>query len=217
VINYRVNHTTHYSYSQPVSSCHNEAHLLPRNLAHQLCLHSQLQIQPLPAVYHEREDFFGNRVTYFAVQESHTTLAVTALSEVQIVPKDIPDWASALAWEEVRTLLRHDLNPNMLEARQFLLDSPFVGTSQVLADYAKSSFSSGRTLLDAAHDLMRRIHKDFTYDPEFTTIATPLSEVFEYRRGVCQDFAHLALGCLRSLGLAARYVSGYVETLPPPG
>ena len=214
---YRVNHTTRYRYREPVSLCHNEARLLPCSLPHQLCLHSQLQIQPLPTVYHEREDFFGNRVTYFAVQEPHTLLEVTALSEVQIVPRDIPYLGSALAWQEAGTLLRRKLDPDVLEIRQFLLDSPLVSTSQVLADYAKPSFSSGRTLLEAAHDLMQRIHWEFTYDPEFTTIATPLSEVFEHRRGVCQDFAHLAIGCLRSLGLAARYISGYVETLPPLG
>ncbi len=123
---YRVNHTTRYRYREPVSLCHNEARLLPRSLPHQLCLHSQLQIQPLPTVYHEREDFFGNRVTYFAVQEPHTLLEVTALSEVQIVPRDIPYLGSALAWEEVGTLLRRKLDPDVLEIRQFLLDSPLV-------------------------------------------------------------------------------------------
>lgn len=217
MISYRVSHTTQYHYREPVSLCHNEAHLLPRSLPHQLCLYSQLQIQPQPAVWHERKDFFGNRVAYFAVQEPHTTLEVTALSEVQIIPRDIPDLESALAWEEAGTLLRRDLDPNVLEVRQFLLDSPLVSTSQVLTNYGKPSFSSSRTLLEAAHDLMRRIHEEFTYDPEFTTIATPLSEVFEHRRGVCQDFAHLAIACLRSLGLAARYVSGYLDTSSPPG
>ena len=214
--NYHISHTTRYRYHEPVSLCHNEAHLLPRSLPHQLCLHSQLQIQPLPAVCHEREDFFGNRVSYFAVQEPHTLLEVTALSEVQIVPRDIPDLRSALAWEEVGPHLRHGLDPDVLEVRPFLLDSPLISTSQVLADYAAPSFSSSRTLLEATHDLMRRIHWEFIYDSEFTTIATPLNEVLEHRRGVCQDFAHLAIGCLRSLGLAARYVSGYLETLPPP-
>lgn len=217
MIHYHIYHTTQYRYSEPVSQCHNEAHLSPRSLPHQQCLHSQLQIQPTPAVYQEREDFFGNRVVYFALQEPHTTLEVTALSEVQILPENLPHPGIVSAWEEVRTLLHHGLDSSVLEARQFILDSPLVCISQTLASYAEPSFSNGRPLLEAVHDLMRRIFREFTYDPEFTTVTTPLNDVLVHRRGVCQDFAHLAIGCLRSLGLAARYVSGYLETLPPAG
>lgn len=216
MISYHVRHTTEYRYSRPVSLCHNEAHVQPRGLPHQRCLYSQLQIHPAPTVRHEREDFFGNRTTYFTIQESHMTLVVTAISEVQILPVVLPDFNSTLAWEEARTRLHHDQSRDVLEARQFRLDSPFVSASAELADYAAPSFSRGRPLLEAVYALMKRIHSEFTYDPEFTTIATPLRIVFEHRRGVCQDFAHLALACLRSLGLAARYVSGYLETFPPP-
>jgi transglutaminase-like putative cysteine protease len=105
----------------------------------------------------------------------------------------------------------------ILDARQYILDSPMITISPELADYAQSSFLPNRTLVDVVHDLMGRIYKDFTYDPTFTTIATPLSDVLSFRRGVCQDFAHLAIGCLRAYGMAARYISGYVETLPEPG
>ncbi len=213
---YRILHATRYTYSAPVSLCHNEAYLLPRPLLHQRCQESQLEIEPIPTILREREDFFGNRVTYFAVQEPHTVLVVTATSQVQVNPGAPPDLATSSAWETVRERLCQDANSEGLAARQFVLDSPFVNTSQTLATYAAASFYPGRPLLDAVHELMRRIHQEFTYDPHFTTVATPVSDVFEHRRGVCQDFAHLALGCLRSVGLAARYVSGYLETISPP-
>ncbi|MBI3799104.1 MAG: transglutaminase family protein [Deltaproteobacteria bacterium] len=214
---YRVKHVTHYRYSEPVSLCHNEAHLLPRSLSHQRCLDAHLHIAPRPAVYHERKDFFGNRVVYFSIEESHATLEVTASSEMQLSPIPVPELGATPPWEHVQTLLRHEENRGALEARQFVLDSPFVETDGSFAEYARASFAPGLPLLAAVHDLMRRIFTEFTYDPEFTTIATPVSEVFAHKRGVCQDFAHFAIACLRSLGLAARYVSGYLETMPRDG
>jgi transglutaminase-like putative cysteine protease len=217
VTRYRISHETRYRYSKSVSLGHNEAHLLPREAPHQRVLQSELRIQPEPAVCLTREDFFGNAVTYFAVQEPHDTLVITAESQVEITSVPTPDLDGSPAWEAVRERLRVDLGEEVLEARQFLLDSPFVSAAEPLHRYAMPSFPSGRPLLAAVHDLMRRIHADFVYDPAFTTVATPLAEVLAHRRGVCQDFAHLAIGCLRSLGLAARYVSGYLETVPPPG
>lgn len=214
---YRIHHETRYRYSKPVSLCHNEAHLLPREAPHQRVLQSELRIRPKPAVCLTRKDFFGNAVTYFALQESHDMLVVTAESQVEVTPVPAPDLGHFPPWEEVREHLGSDLGEEALEARQFLLDSPFVSADEPLHRYAVPSFLSGRPMLEAVHDLMRRIHADFVYDPEFTTVATPLAEVLAHRRGVCQDFAHLAIGCLRSLGLAARYVSGYLETVPPPG
>lgn len=217
MIQYRISHTTRYHYSEPVTLCHNEAHLLPRNLSRQRCLDARLHIAPRPAVYHERKDFFGNRVVYFSIEEPHLALEVTALSELQLFPLPSPDLDATPAWEEVQHLLRHDTGRGAIEARQFLLDLPFVSAHVSFAEYASPSFASGRPLLSAVHDLMQRIFTEFTYDPTFTTIATPVSEVFEYKRGVCQDFAHFAIACLRSLGLAARYMSGYLETLPQEG
>lgn len=214
---YRITHETHYSYSKPVSLCHNEAHLLPRTLPSQRVQRAEVRIHPEPAAYHERKDFFGNAVTYFSVQEAHKTLVVTATSEVEVDVPLLPELSSSPSWKQVRKRLRSDLGPETLDARQFVLDSPFVSAGEALANYAKPSFAPGRPVLNSVHELMSRIHADFTYDPKFTTLATPLSEVLEHRRGVCQDFAHLAIGCLRSLGLAARYVSGYLETTPPPG
>jgi transglutaminase-like putative cysteine protease len=168
-------------------------------------------------VYQERKDFFGNRVVYFSIEEPHETLAVTALSELQLFPLPLPDLEATPGWEEVQRRLRSEVNRGVLEARQFLLDSPFISAHASFADYASASFAPGRPLLSAVHDLMRRIFTEFTYDPEFTTIATPVSEVLVHQRGVCQDFAHFVIACLRSLGLAARYVSGYLETLSQEG
>ena len=217
MILYRTSHTTLYHYSDPVTLCHNEAHLLPRNLSRQRCLDARLHIFPRPAVYHERKDFFGNRVVYFSLEEPHEALEVTALSELQLFPLPPPDLDATPAWEEVQHLLRHDSGRGAVEARQFLLDSVFVNASGLFAEYARPSFAMGRPLLAAVHDLMRRIFTEFTYDPTFTTVATPVSEVLEHKRGVCQDFAHFAIACVRALGLAARYVSGYLETRPQEG
>ena len=120
-------------------------------------------------------------------------------------------------WESVRALLEQDHSPPGLEARQFVYDSHYVKASPALAAYAAPSFPANRPVLEAARDLTRRIHQDFQYDPKATTVATPIQEVLEHRRGVCQDFAHLQIGCLRALGLSARYISGYLRTVPPPG
>jgi transglutaminase-like putative cysteine protease len=165
----------------------------------------------------ERTDFFGNPVTFFTIQEPHHELTVTAHHMVSVSPFALPEPAQTPAWEEVRQVLSSDRGPRSLDVYQFVFDSPYVTTDPELADYAAASFAAGRPLLEAVLDLTRRIHTDFRYDTKATTVATPLSEVFSARRGVCQDFAHLQIGCLRSLGLAARYISGYLLTTPPPG
>lgn len=215
MIPYTIVHTTRYRYSLAVPHCQNEAYLLPRSFDRQQCQTSQLQINPTPAVYQERVDFFGNRVAYFAVQETHTVLEVTASSRVMLSPAMLPALQDSLPWEEVRQGLVHDRDPE--HARQFVLDSPLVGADQVFAEYAAPSFSPQRCLLEAVQDLMQRLYRDLTYDPDFTTVATPVHEVLHHRRGVCQDYAQLAIACVRSMGLAARYVSGYLETVSPPG
>jgi transglutaminase-like putative cysteine protease len=215
---YRVMHRTQYSYAQPVTLCHNEAHLRPRDFERQRCAAHTLDIDPPPADRTEREDFFGNPVCHFSIERDHSHLCVTALSEVEIREADrTPEPRATMPWEEAAASLRRTDSPAVLGARQFVLDSPLVGPTPEIGQYAAALFGPGRPLIEAVHALMERIHRDFVYDPGFTSIATPLSVVFEHRRGVCQDFAHLALACLRSRGLAARYVSGYLETLPPPG
>ncbi|TCV79283.1 transglutaminase family protein [Sulfurirhabdus autotrophica] len=217
-MHYRVIHKTEYEYSEAVGVSFSEARLLPRTTANQNCRNSQLQVFPVPTDYRERVDFFGNRAVYFSIREPHQQFVVTATSEVHIDPQEAQlNFSQGLDWESVRLMLRQKRDEQTLDALQYTLDSPFVSASPELAAYAQISFPRGRSLLEAVNDLMGRIHKDFTYDPEFTTLATPLSTVLEHRRGVCQDFAHLAIGCLRAHGLAARYVSGYIETFPPPG
>lgn len=215
MIRYSIHHITQYQYSDPVTLCHNEAHLLPRSLARQRCLDARLYVQPTPTVYHERKDFFGNRVVYFSIEEPHSTLAVTASSEMEMSPLALPDVQATPPWEEVQQLLRQGMSRGVLEARQFMLTSPMAPANAIFAAYAAESFPPERPFLLATQELMRRIFTEFAYDPEFTTVATPVSEVFDHKRGVCQDFAHFAIACMRSLGLAARYVSGYLETLPP--
>lgn len=213
-MNYRVTHRTEYAYAAKATLGHNEARLIPRDLPHQVCSISRVNVEPAAASYRERVDFFGNQVSYFSVEEPHDRLAITATSEVRVsapatAGKDRP-WDEAVQKAGI-------LDGDGVAACFFMFDSPLVAQDEALADYARPSFPAGRPLLEAADELMRRIYADFEFDPESTTVSTPLKTVLQLRRGVCQDFAHLALGCLRSLGLPARYVSGYIETLPPPG
>ncbi|MBN2791965.1 MAG: transglutaminase family protein [Desulfuromonadales bacterium] len=216
---YRVIHTTQYLYSAQVGLCRNEACLLPRDTNRQVCLTSQLQIEPQPADLRERRDSFGNRISHFSVQQAHEKLQVTATSEVSNRPREanILELGNGLSWEAVRNHLSSEKSQAVLEALPFLYDSPMIGEAHLLTEFARPSFGSERPLGEAVADLMQRIYREFKYDPGYTTIATPLSEVLANRRGVCQDFAHLGIASLRAMGLAARYVSGYIETLPPPG
>jgi transglutaminase-like putative cysteine protease len=156
-------------------------------------------------------------VTFFAVQEPHRTLTVTARSTVEVTPREGPSPDHTPAWETIRDTLRHDRSAAVLEAYQYLFDSPHITCSARLRHYAAPSFRPGQPLFGAVFDLTRRIHTDFTYDPQATSVSTPLHDVLRARRGVCQDFAQVQIGCLRTLGLAARYVSGYLVTQPPPG
>lgn len=214
---YRVTHTTEFIYEARVGLCYNEARLLPRDLPQQSVQTSGLQIEPMPHDYYERFDYFGNRTAYFSIQQPHDQLSVTAHSEVDTSATIPEETAGRLSWEMARERLRNVRSAEILDASQFVLDSPTVVVNELILNYALPSFTPGRPLIEAVHDLMQRIFHEFNYDPEFSTIATPLKDVLEHRSGVCQDFAHLAIGCLRSMGLAARYVSGYIETEPPPG
>lgn len=214
---YQISHSTTYQYAAPISLCHNIACLLPRNTPYQQVVSSYLQVTPRAASVHERVDLFGNRVHHFAIQRTHQSLTVTAHSEVLIRPMEYPGLLQTTRWEEVRDNILLDNSPAGLEARAYLLPSPFIAPTDVIRGYAEESFQPERTVLEAMLDLNHRIFTEFTYDPHFTTVVTPLEEVLEHRRGVCQDFAHLAIACVRAMGIPARYVSGYLETLPPPG
>lgn len=212
---YRVVHRTEYEYGLPVELAHNEARLRPRSFRSQRCLMTELSIDPVPTVVRDRFDYFGNAATYFALALPDRRLTVVATSEVEVIaPREDEALAFSSSWEEVRDRLAESSATNLLEAREYILDSPMVAASEALRDYARESFPAGRPLFAAVSDLVRRIYVDFRYDPDSTTIGTPLASVLEQRRGVCQDFAHLAIGCLRSFGLAARYVSGYIDSAP---
>lgn len=214
---YRITHTTRYGYQDKVPLCQNQGCLAPRDTPAQTCRRSRLVIRPRPVIVEEHQDDFGNRVHYFAVETPHTELSVIAVSQIETNLPALPDLATSPPWETVRDNLREDFTPAGLEARWFALDSPFIATTPEITDFARAVFPPGRPLLEAANALMDKIFTEFTYDPGFTTLVTPLHEVLEHKRGVCQDFAHLMIAALRGLGLPARYVSGYLETLPPPG
>jgi len=215
---YRVTHRTEYEYASEVSSSYSQLHLLPRDSPGQRCRTAEVVVAPLPEDYRERTDFFGNRVVFLAIHQPHKQLTVTATSVVEVDER--PDALSLFGqrpWEEARDAVRGGRVPDPIDTAQFVLDSPLVESSDAYREYATASFSSGRHLLDAVTSLCSRIHADFAYAPGSTSVTTPLSEVFEQREGVCQDFAHVGIACLRSIGLPARYVSGYLETDPPPG
>jgi len=223
-IKYKVTHTTEYYYNEPVPLCHNLIRLWPRDTVHQRCVTCSLTISPVPAERHDRVDFFGNHATWVSLQEPHKVLRVEAVSEVEVQPSvPPPSDPNGPSWESVVELLswrgdaRRPPDPVLLAVREYTFDSPQLKAGPELADYARPSFPPRRPLLAAVIDLTQRIYKEFTFDARATTVGTPVLDVLRNRRGVCQDFAHLEIGCLRSLGLAARYVSGYVLTRPPPG
>lgn len=214
---YYVQHTTTYTYTETVSICHNELRLKPRVTPRQACLAHALQVQPGPAGLRHDTDYFGNQVTFLMVQEPHRHLRITATSTVEVRPGEVPPGMATPAWETVRDALPHDRSASGLEAYQYVFPSPSIPLWPAVRRFAAASFAPGRPLLEAVWDLTGRLYTTFTYDQKATTLSTPLHEVLRTRRGVCQDFAHLQIACLRALGLAARYVSGYLVTQPPPG
>jgi transglutaminase-like putative cysteine protease len=214
---YAVSHTTTYHYTEPVSLCHNLLHLCPRQSPRQTCHHSQLFVSPEPATLQTQLDYYSNPMTLFTLQVPHQELKLSAQHRIEVHAADSIRLHDSPPWEQVRDLLLTDRAPAFLEAYQFVFDSHYVQRCVELRHYAASSFTPDRPLLDAMMHLTHRIHRDFRYDAKATSLATPLREVLLHKHGVCQDFAHLQIGCLRSLGLPARYVSGYLQTKPPPG
>jgi transglutaminase-like putative cysteine protease len=213
---YRIVHRTTYRYKSPVSIGDHVACLSPRNLPHHRCLSNEIRITP-HATCNERTDYFGNRLCFFTVQEPHSRLVVEARSEVVIDEDERPNSARDCPWEEAAQSLPHDRTPASLDAYQFVFESPRIRPSAEFAKYAARSFQPGRPFVAALLDLTARIHTEFKFDSKATSVRTPAEEVLKKRRGVCQDFAHLQIACLRSLNLPARYVSGYLRTYPPPG
>ncbi|MBI1842921.1 MAG: transglutaminase family protein [Verrucomicrobia bacterium] len=214
---YDITHTTAYDYAGGVSVSHHILRLTPRQTARQSPFTAEVLVDPPPAVVTSHSDYFGNITHFIAVERSHQRLAVTSRSRVGVRPAFIPEEEETPTWENVRAQCREDRSGQALEAHEFIYASPRVPVSDVLAEYAAPSFLRDRPILGAVVDLTRRIHADFKFDASATTVTTPVEDVFEQRRGVCQDFAQLEIACLRSLGLPARYVSGYLESDPPPG
>ena len=213
----RVVHRSTYHYGDAVTTSHHEARLAPRASETQHTIAHDLDIEPSPAVWRRRFDYFGNRTIHFSLSEPHRSLDVHAASVVELTPRPLPEVTRTPPWEVVRETLRTSRKRDGLDAYQMTLPSPYVDKLPALLDYGAMSFLAGRPVLDAVRDLMRRIHEDFVYDPRATEVSTPLADVLALRRGVCQDFAHLMLGCMRAHGIAGRYVSGYLFTRPPPG
>ena len=217
-MNYKVRHLTTYSYNEPVLVSHHLAHLAPRMLPWQICRRASLRIRPQPAeIESHGTDYFGNPTTFFTLHDQHRTLSVEATSRIELKSREHPAPDDTPCWESLLDILENARTTELLDAKEFCYASPLVVPSETLAAFAAPSFPPDRPILAGLLDLMHRIHRDFTYDPEATTITTPLEKVLTDRRGVCQDFAHLGIACLRSLGLPARYVSGYLLTRPPPG
>ena len=217
-LRYRVRHATAYDYGEDVPVSHHLLHLTARPHPRQRVRRSLLTVEPTPAVRSDRVDYFGNTVTYVAVQEPHRSFTVIAESEVEVFDGPALDPDATTPWEQVRDSLRGLSGPeDGAEITQYCFDSTLVASSPELLNYARASFTPGRPVAAAAIDLMTRINEEFAFDPTATTVSTPIAEVMRKRRGVCQDFAHVIIGCFRAVGLPARYVSGYLRTLPPPG
>lgn len=208
---YHVRHSTTYRSPEPVTMGYHQAHLSPRDTPGQRVISHQLDISPVPADRADHVDLYGNRFSYFCVEEPHQVFDVTATSEIEIL-KRRPLANPVSKWEPAIQSATAD--PLMCD---FVTPSPLITTGGEIAAYAEPSFPAGRPLFDCLTELNHRIYRDFAYRPGWTTVSTPLADVLASRRGVCQDFAHLAIACLRSMGLAARYVSGYIENLPPEG
>lgn len=214
---YRIHHRTTYKYVVPVSVGNHVACLNPRSFADNQVTASTLHIHPAPQTRTERTDYFGNRLCFFTVGEPHDELVVEARSEVVRSAGAATGGPPALPWEESTGALAGNHSLEGLDAYQYQFESPRVRMRPEYAAYALQSFTPGRPMRDALLELTRRIHRDFQYDSKVTTVRTPTEEVFKKRRGVCQDFAHVQIACLRSIHVAARYVSGYLRTYPPPG
>jgi transglutaminase-like putative cysteine protease len=214
---YRVVHVTEYAYADPVATSHHLLHLAPRDTDRQICRHDALSVSPGPSLQAERLDHFGNRTTYFEVQEPHRQLIVESRREVELLPLPSPPAGGGPEWETARDLVRQPTDATLLDACEMTYASPFVRLSDDVAAFAAPSFAPRRPLLDAVADLTHRIHEDLAYDQAATSVSTPVDEVLRLRRGVCQDFTHLEIACLRAMGLPARYVSGYLVTMPVAG
>lgn len=214
---YRVTHATTYHYEAEVSVSHHLLHLQPRELPRQRVEAFDLLIEPVPTSRSHRLDAFGNEAEVVAIEGAHRQLEILMACRVTVLPAPSLEGVATPAWEEVAAACAGMGWSEAVEAGEFRFDSPHVRRGPACGAYARRSFPPGRPWLEGVRDLCLRIHEEFEFDPRATTVSTPVEQVLSGRRGVCQDFAHVMLACLRTLGLPARYVSGYIETLPPAG
>ena len=215
---YNISHITRYLHDDVASLSHNELFLTPRRTPTQNCVKSAITLSPEPSTFSQRVDFFGNTVTTTTIQGPHNALEITAASQVVLTPVPLSmEPEQTPAWEQVKSMVQQHATAETLEAFQFLFASPMIPVDEKFAAWSRDLFAPGTPVLKGALALTDRIFTGFKYDPGATTTTTPVETAFEMKRGVCQDFAHIEIACLRSLGLCARYVSGYLHTLPPPG
>lgn len=213
---YRIQHSTTYTYDADVTGSYGVFHLRPRDLEWQRCVSHEITVEPAPSDLLVHDDLYGNAKSYFHVTEPHQTLVVTAVSQVEVEQQQLPADLLAVPWERARPAERGD-QPDAWSATDFTYPSPYIEVPPGIEEYTRTSFTPGRPLGEAAVELMHRVHDDFTYKFGSTSVSTPVSTLLEKKMGVCQDFSHFMVSGLRSLGLAGRYVSGYLATRPPPG
>ena len=207
-------HVTTYRYQEPALQCQNHVRLTPRHSPRQQVIESSLEIDPEPEPVRTHIDYFGNVVQSFRVNREHTKLVIIATSVADLTPLPPIEFAATPPWERLQGLIEDDHSDESFEAAQFLYDSPRIRRSATLAEFARPIFTPKRPVLEAALELSRRVYKEFKYDAESTDVDTPVEAALARRTGVCQDFAHVMAGCLRSLGVPARYVSGYLKSSP---
>jgi transglutaminase-like putative cysteine protease len=214
---YDVSHKTVYSYTTPVVQSQHIVHMSPRLVERQRVKGHTLLVDPAPTIRTEREDYYGNRVVMFDIEQEHDELTVHAKSKIEVASRQPVDLPGSALWESLAEAPASGAGALGLEVVRYAYASRHTRPTLEIAEYAKKSFSPDRAVLLGTWDLVTRIYHDFVFDPTATDISTPVTEVLRKRRGVCQDFSHLALACLRALHLPARYVSGYILTSPPPG
>lgn len=217
MVKYTITHKTEYIYREPIALCHNIARLIPRSVNGQVCTMSEITITPKPDTYKRYEDFFGNHLAYFAIEQDHNKLTVTVTSNIEITPNNLQvNEYPKDSWEDALNKILMNADEYM-DVRQYIPQTSMTEITPDIKAYALQSFTPGRPLFDATYDLMKRIYKDFEFKAGLTTVSTPVQETLKQRKGVCQDFAHLAITCIRSVGLPVRYISGYIETIKKPG
>jgi transglutaminase-like putative cysteine protease len=215
---YKIRHTTEYKYQEPVSTCLNRLCLTPLSMPGHECISSEIKVDPSPDVMNYRTDFYGNTVLFFSSYKEHDHLEIVSISEVNIEGRITGNLAtgSLILAKEVKATLSQNLQENQDEI-EFVLPSQYIPDSEEIKNFALDCFPENSTLWTSCLMLMQKIYTKIEFKPGFTTINTPVEAVIKGKKGVCQDFAHLMIACLRNMGIPARYVSGYIETLPPPG